>query len=341
MERKFWVDAVKAVCMIFVYLVHSQIYYGWSGPDFLYFVLPFYVNAFFFASGYLFYGKWLFVGSSLLTRKEYMKSLHNVLFRMVIPMLLFSIIIYLPKQLFHGHELCLQKFAVDVLGGISYWFTATLAVAQLILLTAVFMLKKRQVWVYVAVSIICLFAGLYLHIIHPGSAPEDNFPWYYRLGLECTFIMTCGGVYRCYEDKINRTMKYCLVVIFLVYVSIFVWSDGTGHKLLLLGLEAGSNCDLIGIVCVLCGITLLTAFCRWLRPIGWLAYIGRNSLVFYFFSGVYPAFVAAVFHRMSLSDIGYVIVVLVMAVSILLGSVTVHIVNRYLPFMLDLRNLKR
>lgn len=31
MERKFWVDAVKAVCMIIVYLLHSQIYSGWSG----------------------------------------------------------------------------------------------------------------------------------------------------------------------------------------------------------------------------------------------------------------------------------------------------------------------
>ena len=341
MERKFWVDAVKAVCMILVYLVHSQIYYGWNGQNNTYFALPFYVNAFFFASGYLFYGKWLFVDSSLLTKKEYMKSLHNIFFRIVVPMLLFSTLIYLPKQIFHGNELNLGKYTIDVLGGISYWFTATLAVAQLILLSAVFVLKKQKVWVYVVVSIICLGVGWYLHVIHPGSAPEDYFPWYYCLGLECTFVMTCGGIFRCYEDKINRAMKYGLVVIFLVYVSIFVWSDRTGHTLLLLGLEAGSNCDLIGMVCVLCGITLLTAFCRWLRPMEWLVYIGRNSLVFYFFSGVYPALVSAVLHHIHLPDIGYVMVILVMVVSILMGCLTVYMVNRYVPFMLDLRRLKR
>ena len=341
MERKFWVDAVKAICMIFVYLAHSQIYYGWSGPDNMYFARSFYVNAFFFASGYLFYRKWLFADSSFLTKKEYVKSLQNVFFRIVVPMLLFSTLIYLPKQMFHGKELSLGKYALDVLGGISYWFTATLAVAQLILLSAVFLLKKRQVWIYVVVSVLCFATSLYLHIIHPGNAPEDYFPWYYQQGLECTLIMTCGGVYRCYEDKINSAMKYGLVVIFFVYISIFVWSDSTGHKLLLLGLEAGSNCNLMGIVCVLCSIALLTALCRCLRPNEWLVYIGRNSLVFYFFSGVYPAMVASVIRRLPFMVSGYAGVILVTFVSFLMGYATVFFINRYFSFLLDLRILKR
>lgn len=341
MERKFWVDAVKAMCMAFVYLLHSQIYYGWSGHDHVYFALPFYVNAFFFVSGYLFYGKWLFVESSLLTKNEYKKSLCNVFFRIVVPMLLFSTLIYLPKQMFHGNELNIGKYAIDVLGGISYWFTATLAVAQLILLTAIFVLKKRQMWIYIAVSLICLGAGMYLRATHPGNAPEDYFPWYYQLGLECTFLMSCGGVYRCYEDRINKVMKYGLIVVFVIYIVILVWCDNIGRKLLLLGLEPGLNCDALGLVCVLCGITLLTALCRWLRPMGWLAYIGRNSLVLYFFSGVYPAMVSAVVHRLPLPDLGYAVVAFVAVLSFLFGNATVFVIQRYLPFMLDLRKLKR
>ena len=341
MERKFWVDAVKAVCMIIVYLLHSQIYSGWSGRDYIYFALPFYVNAFFFASGYLFYGKWLFIDSSLLTKKEYKRSLCNVFFHIVVPTLLFSTLVYLPKQMFHGNDLILRKYAFDVLGGISYWFTAALAVAQLILLSAVFILKKQRVWVYAIVSIVCLGVGLYLHIIQQGNAPEDYFPWYYRFGLECTFLMTCGGIYRCYENRINRIMKYGLVAVLLVYVSVLVWSDSTGHMLLTFGLQTGQNCDLTGIVCVLCGITLLTALCKWLRPMEWLAYVGRNSLIFYFFSGVYPAMTSVVVRRLPFPDLGYAKVVFVMLVSFLLGYATVFVINRYFPFLIDLRKLKR
>lgn len=303
MERKFWVDAVKALCMAFVYLLHSQVYYGWRGPDNFYFASPFFVNAFFFVSGYLLFGKWLFVDSSLLTKNEYKKSLCNVFFRIVVPMLLFSTLIYLPKQVFHGSDLSLGKYAKDVLGGISYWFTATLAVAQLILLSAIFILKKRQVWIYVVLSVVCLGVGLYLRIIHPGNSPEDYFPWYYQQGLESTFLMSCGGVYRCYEDTINRVMKYGLVGAFLIYVAIFAWCDNAGHKVLLLGLETGRNFDVLGFVWILCSITLLTALCKSLKPIGWLAYIGRNSLAFYFFSGVYPAMVSAVVHRLPVPDL--------------------------------------
>ena len=52
-ERKHWIDLTKAICMIGVYLKHSQIYVG--SADYGYWVDPFYVNAFFFISGYLFF----------------------------------------------------------------------------------------------------------------------------------------------------------------------------------------------------------------------------------------------------------------------------------------------
>lgn len=60
-QHKDWIDTLKAVCMICVYLRHSETYYGCSGVM-GYMVNPFYVNAFFFISGYLFFGKWLDYG---------------------------------------------------------------------------------------------------------------------------------------------------------------------------------------------------------------------------------------------------------------------------------------
>lgn len=51
--RKHWIDLTKALCMLGVYLKHSQVYSGSS--DYGFFVNPFYVNAFFFLNGYLFF----------------------------------------------------------------------------------------------------------------------------------------------------------------------------------------------------------------------------------------------------------------------------------------------
>ena len=54
-----WINVVKALCIIFVFLRHSEDYYGcfWGNLDFLY--LTIYVNGFFFISGYPIYRKQL------------------------------------------------------------------------------------------------------------------------------------------------------------------------------------------------------------------------------------------------------------------------------------------
>ena len=54
-----WINAVKAICVILVFLRHCENYYGFhlGRPDSLY--LTVYVNAFFFVSGYLLFWKQL------------------------------------------------------------------------------------------------------------------------------------------------------------------------------------------------------------------------------------------------------------------------------------------
>lgn len=53
----FWVDAVKAICMIVVYFAHAEIYTDYTIMPINNVFRPFYVNAFFFVSGYLLFRK--------------------------------------------------------------------------------------------------------------------------------------------------------------------------------------------------------------------------------------------------------------------------------------------
>lgn len=52
-SRYLWVDKVKAICIILVFYSHCSIFYGISIPLMRNVIEPFYVNAFFFVSGYL------------------------------------------------------------------------------------------------------------------------------------------------------------------------------------------------------------------------------------------------------------------------------------------------
>ena len=57
-NRLNWIDTLKTICMIGVYIAHTESFTTSStilGKA----VLPFYVNAFFFVSGYLLYKKYL------------------------------------------------------------------------------------------------------------------------------------------------------------------------------------------------------------------------------------------------------------------------------------------
>lgn len=57
----YWINAVKALAIIAVYLSHvqSSVFYGYNIGKVHAFISPWYVNAFFFISGYLLFRKQL------------------------------------------------------------------------------------------------------------------------------------------------------------------------------------------------------------------------------------------------------------------------------------------
>lgn len=67
-----WINAVKAFCIIFVFLRHAGIYYGCGTGVVGDLFIPFYVNAFFFVSGYLLFWKQLSAPRIDEGRKTYM-----------------------------------------------------------------------------------------------------------------------------------------------------------------------------------------------------------------------------------------------------------------------------
>lgn len=96
-----WINHLKAICIIGVFYVHCNQYYGLQTNVVNNFIHPFYVIAFFFVSGYLLFRKQL--SESFINQKieEYVigggKILGtNILWRLIMPTILFSIIEFSP-----------------------------------------------------------------------------------------------------------------------------------------------------------------------------------------------------------------------------------------------------
>lgn len=68
-----WINSYKALCIIAVFFVHCQLYYGKTFGQVNVFVHPWYVNAFFFVSGYLLLWKQLSEPRILEDKKAYVK----------------------------------------------------------------------------------------------------------------------------------------------------------------------------------------------------------------------------------------------------------------------------
>lgn len=265
-----------------------------------------------------------------------MLALKNVLFRLVIPTILFSTIIYIPKVIFHSGGLRVMDYLVDVFGGISYWFTSALAVAQILLLSAMLLVRQKGIWSYLLISAVFFAIGFTLNTLRTDTESRAFLPWFYQTGLEYTLVMAGGGLYYRYEQIVDKWIRRFWFVPLFMFIAILAWAYLEGYTLKMMGL--GGQLNSMGALAMCCGVAAVAAVCKHTRPMVWLTWIGRNSIVFYFFSGVFPAMVSTVMLRFCPIQ-AYPLALVTTSVAILLGTMTTCIVNRFAPFMIDLRKI--
>ena len=109
-----------------------------------------------------------------------------------------------------------------------------------------------------------------------------------------------------------------------------------GMTFALMGL--GGRCNIKGGILILAGISLIVSLSHIIKENRILSYIGRNSLVFYFLSGVLPAFWGNVAQRFFPEKM-YTVTIVVATLSLLLAWVATVVINKYLPFLIDIRKL--
>ena len=336
-----WINAVKAICMISIYFVHCEHYYGYWMPGVVTaLITPYYVTAFFFVSGYLLFRKQLSAPLIEQGKLEYAKGggkelFLNVVFKLLIPTILFSLVEYAPKHILRGEGLSLHTLLSNTIGGGTYWFTSALVVAELVLLLLLFS-RKSNIWFYVATGLIAALIGYWLVQIDFHLLGFGRDPWAYRRGLIALGYLVIGGLYWRYESVFSKVLNtYVVIVLLIVYAFIF----GSKNHMARASIST-MDINWVGYLASLLGCVVLIQLCKLLRPIPFLTFIGPNSLCFYFLSGGLPMVVSMVAKRLMGVDNWWGLF-LVFIICLCVAYIVTLFLNRYLPFVFDLRRLKR
>ena len=148
-KRKHWVDVVRGICMTAILYDHTDIYYSDSNvlPYELY--VPNALTAFFILSGYLMYKR-----SGFCLKNK----IRSIMKGLLLPYLIFTIAMALPKSLAHGQSFNIADMLINVFSRKASWFVAALFIAEILFSIAIRLTKGRTI-ALLAVGTIGLIAS--------------------------------------------------------------------------------------------------------------------------------------------------------------------------------------
>lgn len=335
-----WINYAKAICMLVVILFHTEWYSDYRLYILEDFYEPFFTNTFFFLSGYLLFRKQL--SQPVIDEKvaEWIKNggrkmVLNVLYRIAIPSVLFTIIVFLPKKLIRGEVIAYKDLLIESIGGCCYWFTSALVIAELIMFILL-LTRYRQISFYFFISVLIAFLGIYYKQNPLYFCGNENFPWCYAKGMRAMAYLAIGAVFWKYENSVSVLFEHFNKYFILLFITIVYF----------IMIMTVNNCDewIIKNFCVLIrdsfGILLIIRLCMLIKKFDWLSFIGVNSLGFYLFSGAIPNVYVLLFNRFSVIPMP-----IKFAIVYLLSISTIYIIllflTRFSPWMFDLRLLRK
>lgn len=329
----YWINAAKAISIIAVYFIHTQLCYECMLDCIDRFVYTWYVNAFFFVSGYLLFWKQLTSPKIDENRNIYITSggrslFQNIVFRIVIPSIIFSTIEFVPSCIIQGRGIDIGFALFKTIGGGTYWFTSALVVSELILL-GLFCTRERNIWFYAAISFLLGVVGLMV----VKFEVFQNGIWAWRQGVIALIYLAIGGLYWRYEKHIDKLKKWCFALpLSVIYVFFILFCKNNNPLISTLQIQP------FGFLTSTIACLLLVWLCKMLPEMKYLIFIGRNTIGFYFMSGALPVVLSLFVHKfLSVqSQIGFL---LVFVGSFVIGLCAVYLMNRFVPWLFDLRVL--
>lgn len=316
LERLHWIDLLRGICMIAILLDHTELYYtGINIIDYNVYV----VNAlviFFMLSGYLTYKKEGFHITSKL------KSIAHTL---LLPYLVFSALLALPKTLAHGDAIDIEYQLLQIITGQSSWFVAALCLSELIFVLAIWITRGKDIGLF-AIGIIGFGISIYL------STGKQPYYWQLDNSLQALLFLCAGYFYHKYERVFNSINPILyLSFLFLLLIIIKVYEYMSGVNMLIWHIHI-TNYPIFLVDVIVCSL-FMTQLCKSLPSCKWIEWTGSHSLVYYFFCGGVPLLTSKIFERINFGYEGnYLHVIVAFMTVYLITTIITWFVYKYLPF---------
>lgn len=314
--RLLWIDLLRGFCMLAILLFHTEIYY--TGDTIIPYSL-YVVNAlttFYCISGYLMYREESF---------SIFHKLKSIVRSLLIPYLIFTSVMALPKALIHQQDLNFIQIIGNILSGNASWFIATLIVAELLFIGTIYISKTRSVPI---LTISCI---LFILSVFLSKTDIYNF-WHFKNGLMTVLYLCIGYLYHKYEKNIQNYKIAIFVIsfIFIIIIKGYIFSNQ-----ILLGLD---NFNITSYIVFMID-TVVFAICLFsITPffphIPFIEWIGRHCIVFYFLCGGIPMLTSMVINKAGFTYHGnYMYVLLVYILVVLITTIVTLLIYKYIPFI--------
>lgn len=332
-----WINYVRAISILAIYYIHAEEFFGFTVQGLARYILPFYVNAFFFVSGYLLFRKQLGAIEKGEGKRERKRLLLNIVFRLVIPSLIFSIVDFVPGTIIQHREFSVLQFIEKTVWGRTFWFISALVVAELIIYLLLHS-NRKSMWFYAAAGTVLFAAGyvisakgLYLTKLF------DSNPWQFEKGLLSLIFIVLGGLYNKYEAAVDRYLHKPFI--FLPLSALYITAITLFNKKMRV-LISMNDINIPGVLISVLSIAILVTLCKWISrtdPVtNQLDRIGKSTIGFYFVCGSIPKTLAIVLPKILPKD-NFPYMIFGFALSFALAYAVVFLMEKYIPFVFDLR----
>lgn len=335
-KRVVWLDNVKLICIFFVMVSHLEC----TPRIFRLFFTPFFLTAFFFASGYVYKDTPSF--------KELIKKKARAL---LVPWFWFGLFNIVTSQIltFNAHASLKEEIIHNLLQVRGYgdrmWFIAALFVAHIPFYFLVkYCDRKKRV---IISTIMFILSFVYSFYVDGNLFPwgTNNLPWHLEYIFVVNFFMVMGYEYKNSDENIlkkfdTKLNKVLLLCIYLLLVVLNYYVGFTQSNIFIISTVMTIIMQVIGVaLCVEAGKILP---CNKI-----FSYVGMNTLIYYGLHGKVESIIEVVLRKVGIYGllcdnaiigiVGGILIVICVSVLLLIPT---WIINRYLPFVTGKKRMK-
>lgn len=285
MKRIQWIDFLRGMAMIMIFMFHTEIYYK------NYDITPYCVyttNAivlFYFISGYLFYRPQL-----IILKKKFLSIGQTMLF----PYFIFTFSIAIIKPLLLKQQIDWQYIILNIIYGRASWFIVALIVAEFIFSVILHISRGKHIWLS-TVALLCSI--IYFNI------PLSHYTyWQWENALLAFVFLYVGYLFHQFNSFFNiikNKLYSSILLITLIIIKIYEYNANLPMRIIDIENVYLFIADMITWLIFIFTIIDNIPKCRIIE------WTGRHSIIYYFLCGGCPMIVSILLNKIGIAYNGY------------------------------------